>query len=101
MDTLMTNRAGAKASDSELHRRSSSPSTGALTAGTAIGTQRIEAQTIERISKELAAYIGPISEKVVKRAAKRCSSAEDLCEMVAQEIEGAANRIKFLRSCRS
>jgi hypothetical protein len=101
IDALMTNRAGAKVSDSELHKRSSPPSAGAATAGTAVGIQRIEAQTIERVSKELAAYIGPISEKVVKRAAKRCSSAEDLCEMVAQEIEGAANRIKFLRSCRS
>jgi hypothetical protein len=101
MDTLITTRAGAKASHSELHGRSSPPSTGAATTGTAIGTQRIEAQTIERVSKELAAYIGPISEKVVQRAAKRCSSAEDLCEMVAQEVEGAANRIKFLRSCRS
>ena len=101
VDALMTNRAGAKASDSDLHGRSSPPSTGAATVGTAVGIQRIEAQTIERVSKELAAYIGPISEKVVKRAAKRCSSAENLCEMVAQEIEGAANRIKFLRSCRS
>ena len=96
MDALMTNQVGAEANDSELHGRSSPPST-----GTAVGIQRIEAQTIERVSKELAAYIGPISEKVVKRAAKQCSSAEDLCEMVAQEIEGAANRIKFLRSCRS
>lgn len=101
MDALMTNGAGAKANDSGLHGRSSQPSTSAATAGTAVGIQRIEAQTIERVSKELAAYIGPISEKVVKRAAKRCSSAEDLCEMVALEIEGAANRIKFLRSCRS
>jgi len=101
MDALMTNRVGEKASDSELHGRSSPPSTGTATAGTAVGIQRIEPQTIERVSKELAAYIGPISEKVVKRAAKQCSSAEDLCEMVAQEIEGAANRIKFLRSCRS
>ena len=101
MDALMTNGAGAKANDSGLHGRSSQPSTSAATAGTAVGIQRIEAQTIERVSKELAAYIGPISEKVVKRAAKRCSSAEDLCEMVALEIEGAANRIKFLGSCRS
>lgn len=100
IDTLMTNRARAKASDAELRGRSSLHSTGTATSGTTIGVQRIEAQTIERVSKELAAYIGPISEKVVKRAAKRCSSAADLCEIVAQEIEGAANRIRFLRSCR-
>jgi hypothetical protein len=60
----------------------------------------IEAKTLERVSKELAAYIGPISELVVKRAAKRCTSVEDLCGIVAGEIESEADRMKFLRSCR-
>jgi hypothetical protein len=59
----------------------------------------IDASTIERVSKELAAYIGPIAEVVVKRAAKRCSSAKELCATVALEIEYEANRLKFLRSC--
>ncbi|MGI8770227.1 MAG: toll/interleukin-1 receptor domain-containing protein [Acidobacteriaceae bacterium] len=61
----------------------------------------IEAQTIERVSKELAAYIGPISEVVVKRAAKRCSSAKELYGMVAGEIKTEADRSKFLRLCRN
>jgi serine/threonine-protein kinase len=61
----------------------------------------IDASTIERVSKELAAYIGPIAEIVVKRAAKRCSSAKELCAMVAIEIEYEANRLKFLRSCQN
>jgi TIR domain len=61
---------------------------------------KIEAQTMERVSKELAAYIGPISEVVVRRAAKRCSSVEDLYGMAATEIEAEADRAKFLRSCR-
>jgi hypothetical protein len=60
----------------------------------------IEAQTIDRVSKELAAYIGPISDVVVKRAAKRCSSLEDLYGMAAREIETEVDRVKFLRSCR-
>ena len=60
----------------------------------------IDAKTLERITKELAAYIGPISELVVKRAAKRCTSIEDLCGAVAGEIESEADRLKFLRSCR-
>jgi hypothetical protein len=38
---------------------------------------------IERVVKELAAYIGPISEMIVKRAAKRCTSVEHLCGIVA------------------
>jgi TIR domain len=64
-------------------------------------TSKIEPQTMERVIKELAAFIGPISEVVVKRAAKRCSSVEDLYGMAAREIETEADRAKFLRSCRS
>jgi hypothetical protein len=60
-----------------------------------------EAQTMERVSRELAAYIGPIAEVVVKRAAKRCSSLDDLYAMAAGEIETEADRVKFLRWCRS
>jgi hypothetical protein len=60
-----------------------------------------EMQTMERIIRELAAFIGPISEVVVKRAAKRCSSVEDLYEMAAREIETQADRAKFLRLCRN
>jgi hypothetical protein len=61
----------------------------------------IGAQTIDRISRELANYIGPISEVIVKQAAKRCSSVEDLCTRVAREIERDADRVRFLKSCRS
>jgi hypothetical protein len=61
----------------------------------------IDAPTIERVTKALAAYIGPIAEVVVKRAAKRCSSARELCATVALEIEYEANRLKFLRSCQN
>jgi hypothetical protein len=51
---------------------------------------------IERITRELAAYIGPVSEIVVKRAAKKCSSEEDLYGIVAREIEPEKDRAKFL-----
>jgi hypothetical protein len=56
---------------------------------------------MEHIRKELAAYIGPISDVVVKRAAKRCTSVEDLCALLAREIEAEEDRTRFLRSCRS
>ena len=65
----------------------------------AVGT--IDAQTMERVSKALAAYIGPIAEVVVKRAAKRCSSPEDFYDKVASEIESDAERARFLKMCRS
>jgi hypothetical protein len=60
----------------------------------------IERAVLERLSHELAAYIGPIAEVVVKRAAKRCTTLPDLCGLVAQEIEASADRAKFLASCR-
>jgi serine/threonine-protein kinase len=60
----------------------------------------IERAILERVGRELAGYIGPIAELVVKRAARHCASVTDLCAMVAQEIESAADRAKFLASCR-
>lgn len=69
-------------------------------AGPAGDVSKFDATTIERISNTLAAYIGPISEIIVKRAAKYSSSIEDLYETAAQEIETEADRVKFLRSCR-
>ena len=61
----------------------------------------IDPQTMDRISKALAAYIGPIAEVFVRRAAKRCSSTKELCAMVAQEIEFESDRVRFLRSCQN
>ena len=60
----------------------------------------IERAILERVGRELAAYIGPIAEIVVRRAAKRCTSVADLCALVAQEIDSSADRAKFLASCR-
>ena len=60
----------------------------------------IERAILERVGRELAGYIGPIAEIVVRRAAKRCASVADLCALVAQEIDSSADRAKFLASCR-
>jgi len=69
-------------------------------ANTAAVASGVEAQTLERVGKRLAEYIGPIAEVVVKRAAKRCCSVEELYEMASREIEGEAERARFLRACR-
>ena len=55
---------------------------------------------VNRVTHELACHIGPIAELVVKRAAKRCSSLPDLCNLVSQEIESTPDRARFLASCR-
>ena len=67
----------------------------------AAGASMVDAKTIGRVSSLLAGYIGPISELIVKRAAKRSGSVEDLYELAAREIETEADRVKFLRSCRN
>lgn len=54
---------------------------------------------IERVTRELAAHIGPIAELVVKRAAKRCHALPELCNLVAQEIESSTDRARFLAAC--
>ncbi|QNI34753.1 toll/interleukin-1 receptor domain-containing protein [Alloacidobacterium dinghuense] len=96
MDTPAPQPARAEAAPQVV---SPSPS-GPHTVNTEVGIQRIGTQDIERITKELATYIGPISDVIVKKAAKRCTSVEELCGKVSQEIERATDRAKFLRSCR-
>ena len=61
----------------------------------------INPDAIARIALELADYIGPIAEIVVKRAARRCTTIADLRRMVADEIETTAERTRFLDSCQS
>jgi len=71
------------------------------TMGTMTGIQMIGPQAVDRISRELAGYIGPIADVIVKQAAKRCSSLEELCAKVAKEIDDEVKRANFLRACRS
>ncbi len=61
----------------------------------------IDAQVMERATKALAVYVGPIAEVLVKRAAKKSSSAEDFLDRAASEIDDEANRARFLKACRS
>lgn len=60
----------------------------------------LDRAVLDRVSRELAIFIGPIAEVVVKRAAKRSTSLADLCGVVAEEIDSSADRAKFLASCR-
>jgi len=56
----------------------------------------IDSGTVQRIARELAAYIGPIAEIVVKRTVSKCNSADELYRSVAAEIDGRDDREKFL-----
>jgi TonB family protein len=58
---------------------------------------QIDAVTMQRVSRELALHIGPIADIMVKRAASRCTSIEDLYLKVSEEIESRDERDNFLR----
>ena len=53
---------------------------------------------LERVSKDLATYIGPIAQILVRRAAPESRTLNDLYRTLAQEISSAANREQFLAS---
>jgi hypothetical protein len=80
------------------HRLKTAPQPRIDTAAT--GTL-IPLDTLERVSQQLAAHIGPVAEVLVKRAAKRSASADELIATVAREIEDESDRAKFLRAVRT
>lgn len=56
----------------------------------------IQPSELDSVSRELAAFIGPIAKVVVKRAADRCSSVDELYAVVAGEIDEEKDRARFL-----
>lgn len=56
----------------------------------------INAADLERLSKDLATYIGPIAHLLVKRAAPEHHSLSTLYQALAQEISSATKREQFL-----
>jgi len=72
---------------------------GSSSKGTASGrppSGNFEAAVLDSVSRELAAFIGPIAKVVVKRAADQCSSVEELYTRVAAEIDSERDRSQFL-----
>jgi serine/threonine-protein kinase len=57
---------------------------------------KLQSSDLDSVSRELAAFIGPIAKVVVKRAADRCSSVDELYTVVATEINSEKDRSKFL-----
>jgi len=65
----------------------------------AVALSGIDRADLERVTKELAVYVGPIAEIVVKRAAKKCGSVDALWALAAAEIESPGDRVRFLGKC--
>ena len=59
-------------------------------------SSRIDAVTLQRVTRELALRIGPVADIVVRRAASQCDSLEELRLKVAEEIDSKEDREKFL-----
>jgi len=51
---------------------------------------------LEKVSKELAVYIGPLAKVIVGRAAKKAQNINELYQMIAPEIPSDTDRRKFM-----
>lgn len=54
------------------------------------------AEDLERVAKELATFIGPIAQILVRRAAPESRTLNDLYQKLAQEISSSSKREQFL-----
>lgn len=57
---------------------------------------KLRPNDLDSVSRELAAFIGPIAKVVVKRAADHCYSVDELYTAVAAEINSEKDRSRFL-----
>lgn len=55
-------------------------------------------QTLDRVKRSLAEYVGPVAKVIVDKASRKCSNLDELYELLAPEIASAADRAKFLAS---
>jgi TIR domain-containing protein len=61
----------------------------------------LEAAEVVRVERLLAGYIGPIARHLVKTAAARTSSLEELVRQVATELETETDRHEFMQRWRT
>lgn len=80
-------RSGNPISDTPTPRTGSDP---------ARPSSKLQPADLDSVSRELAAFIGPIAKVVVRRAADRCSSVDELYSVVAGEIGTEKERSRFL-----
>jgi hypothetical protein len=76
------------------------PTAAGTSGGTAEAAPQWSADFLGRLEQALAACIGPIAKVVVKRAAKRATTAEDLYAALCAEIPSEVDRRKFLAAIR-
>jgi hypothetical protein len=78
------------------HQSMPAPSTAATQPAPILGAATaLDPAEVQRIERLLAGYIGPIAKHLVKTAAMRTASAEELVRAVAQELETETDRHEF------
>jgi len=60
----------------------------------------LDVTEMESLERRLAHYVGPVAKLLVKRAAAKASSMDELTQMLAAEVEAAPARKQFLETCR-
>ena len=60
------------------------------------GSAEINPEILQKISTELARYIGPIAHMLVKRSARAGTASAELITLTAQEIEAPGDRVAFV-----
>jgi hypothetical protein len=60
----------------------------------------LDVTEMESLERRLAYYVGPVAKLLVKRAASKATSREDLARMLADEVDAAPARKQFLDACR-
>ncbi len=69
-------------------------------AAVSVNADVFTAPVLLKIETKLASYIGPVAKLLVKRAASRTSSLEELVTQLAAELESQADQREFTRLCR-
>jgi eukaryotic-like serine/threonine-protein kinase len=86
------------ASELRVVSLSTPTSTGVAKGGVTGETSKYEPDQLSEITLKLAHYVGPIAGVLVKRASSSSNDLQALVEKVAQEIEGADARQRFISS---
>jgi hypothetical protein len=60
----------------------------------------LDVTEMESLERRLAYYVGPVARLLVKRAASKATSREELTQMLADEVEAAPARKQFIEACR-
>lgn len=60
----------------------------------------LDVTEMESLERRLAFYVGPVAKLLVKRAALKATSRDELTRMLAAEVDAAPARKQFLEACR-